>query len=219
MSANSSQCSKRKLDKAVEDEAPPSVKKCFSNLTNLSTILTRPEKMIGNDGSKDIKSGIVPQEMACTQLGEVTSNITKNSQEEVWFNKMRKIKNVLEHKFKDVSERLQLQSTPPCIYEGNLKNCQQLHSTMVEPIFASNESQYLAKNIIAEDRIIQFIQYVRNNMCAQKEFPGVEVMKCILEMILVSLEITLNFHHLCLFNIIFILENSIRQIRKPLYSN
>lgn len=185
-----SRVGKRKQDKPSQDETP-AIKKCFSNLTNFVTSTNR-QHTIDDDqpalSSKSVSALTSQPTILLSQSGEIPASQVsfQNNSNEALVHRMRNIKKVLEHKFKDVTERLQLPSTPPCLYEGNLKQCGLLHSTSVNAKFASNETRYLAKNIIAEDRNIQFIQFIRNNMCGQKEFPGVEVLRCIVELILVS---------------------------------
>lgn len=186
--------SKRKSE--PHSEAPVSKKRI--ELSNLTNFKSKPKKARENDKvSSQFLPVVVLQRwvppltdippVPATQSGEfVLSQVPSfpgNSEDE-GVKMMRKIKRVLENNFKDVSDRLQLQSVPPCLYD--LKHCHKCHSKKVEVELAGSESQYLAKNFLDEDRHAQFMFYVRNSMCGRKEFPGVTVVRGVLELILVS---------------------------------
>lgn len=172
---------KRKLFMPTDDEAP-ALKKCFSNLTNLNAGR--------NNTNTDAKSGSQSESSQSGEICVAQVHHGKGSSEDVWVNMMRNIKRTLEHDFKAVTKRLQLPTTPPCLYDGSLKQCLQLHSNKSKALFASDQNQYLAK-IIAEDRSFQFIQFVRNNMCGRQEFPGIDVIRNILELMLVRFDTAL----------------------------
>lgn len=97
---------------------------------------------------------------------------------------MRCIKMVLEQSFKDVSNRLQLQSVPAQLYD--LKKYRDSFSSKTVVQAASHEIQLLAKNYLTDDRHTQFIIHVRQNMVGRKEYPGLVTVRGILELILVS---------------------------------
>lgn len=177
---------KRKLLMPTEDEAP-ALKKCFSNLTNLNADRNNTNTNTG------AKSGFGSQSES-SQSGEILVSQVhdgKGSSGAGWVNMMKNVRRTLELNFKAVTKRLQLPTTPPCLYDGNLKQCHQLHSRKAKVLVASDQNQYLAKSIYAEDRSFQFIQYVRNNMISLKEFPGIEVTKNILELMLVRFDTSL----------------------------
>lgn len=94
------------------------------------------------------------------------------------------IKMVLERNFKDVSNRLQLQSVPTQLYD--MKKYRDSFSSKTVVQAASNEIQSLAKNYLADDRHTQFIIHVRQNTVGRKEYPGLVAVRGILELILVS---------------------------------
>jgi hypothetical protein len=173
----------------------------LSNLTNFKSPLKRTNTTNANDKIPShflpvvslerlasSASTQIPEEVLATQSGEFVltqiPSIEVEKKTDGGVSMMRSIKKVLENNFKDVSDRLQLQSVPQCLFD--LSSCHRNHSKKVDVEEAGSESQYLAKNFLAEERHTQFILYVRNSMCGRKEFPGVAVVKGILEMILVS---------------------------------
>ena len=154
----------------------------LSNLTNFKS--PKAKKTIAvKESVVAVDSSSVTNEASQIMLSQVpttqSTNLKCNGVE-----MMRCIKKVQEENFKNVSERLQLDSKPACLYD--LKRCHDLHSSKLRMEIAENESQYLAKNLMVEQRYVQFVMYVRNNMCARKEFPGVAVVLGVLELMLVS---------------------------------
>lgn len=94
------------------------------------------------------------------------------------------LKKILENNFKDPVERLNLNFIPPCLF--NLKRCAQRHSKKsAVPETSSYENQYIAKEMLVEDRHFQFVKFV-TDMCGRNEFPGSGLVLTILEQILVS---------------------------------
>lgn len=177
--------------KPETSEAPDSSKKPrrgLLNLTNFKSPLKKKSKSF-NESSSTVKEA---HQIATTKSCEASQIISQvpptqfqfKSTDEDGIKMMRCIKKVLEDNFKSVSERLQLQSVPPCLYD--LKNCHQFHSKKVELKVAATDSIYLAKNFLDEERHLQFVTYVRNSMCGRKEFPGVAVIRGVLDLMLVS---------------------------------
>jgi hypothetical protein len=191
---------KPRLKRKSEPHMDAPVTRKRSRLSNLTNFKSPPKRINTINANDKVPSHFlpvvtlerlaptqVPEEVLATQSGEFV--LTQIPSIEVQkksdgVSMMRSIKKVLEDNFKDVSDRLQLQSVPQCLFD--LSSCHRNHSKKVNVEEAGSESQYLAKNFLAEERYTQFILYVRNSMCGRKEFPGVVVVKGILEMILVS---------------------------------
>lgn len=175
--------SKRKSE--PHSEAPASKKR--SELQNISNFKSPPKKAqisVPGQSHPVVKTErLIP---ASTSEVSVVPASQAPTPDDEGVKMMRNIKKVLERNFKDVSDRLQLQSVPPCLY--NLKHCHQSHTKKMEVNFAGPESVYLAKNFLDEDRHTQFTMYVRNSMCGRKEFPGISVVRGVLELILVSVK-------------------------------
>lgn len=181
---------KHKLEHKVEDERQQK-KRCFSNLTNFeekpstsSDMLNKTNSLGNSTKTGDIKLSTSFVPIALTQSNDVFISQTPQNLNliESGVIMMHSVKKVLEHDFKDVSQRLQLLSAPPCLYD--LQKCCKQHSHITQ--ITSNGNRILAKSLLAEDRYAQFIQYVRESICGQKEFPGVDALRGILELILVS---------------------------------
>lgn len=194
---------KRKSDGAQIEE-PTVTGRCFSNLTNFKSPKSRKKvakvENSANKLTRNINSASTSEcdrasivaakvlEDSSTQSNEIVisqlpEKIIPNSNGD-FVNMVRSIKSVLELNFKNVSERLQLESIPPYLYD--LKAYQRKFAKNAQVQFASNESVYLAKNLLTEDRHGQFIHYVRNSMCGRSEFPGAMITRGVLELILVS---------------------------------
>lgn len=180
--------SKRKLEPLRE--APASKKRSgLTNLTNFKSPQKVAEKVpVPTHMNPSVYlQRWVPQtqEVPESQSGElVASQEEAVDDQEKSLRMMRCVKRTLEKDFKNVNDRLQLQSTPPCLYD--LVQCHKNHSKN-SLVWTSSEKIYLAKSFLSEDRSSQFILYVRNSICGNKEFPGVEVVRGILELILVNL--------------------------------
>ncbi|CRK93811.1 CLUMA_CG007338, isoform A [Clunio marinus] len=190
-----------------------SKKRCFSNLTNLNSdeninnpptikqVTTNTEALLNPEETKsnlhqdvEIKPLSSPSQTpnsACQmrRRREDSTVLLKKAIATSFRNKilensilmMKKIRKVLELNFKNTKNRLQIVSTPQCLY--NIKQCHQNRSLNTKLTESSVENQFFAKNFFSEDRHYQFILYVRNNMCNKREFPGVNVIRCVLEMI------------------------------------
>lgn len=238
---------KRKCSGDVADE--PADKRLFSNLTNFNSIVVSKSKETvvksQNNSKKDV--GLVkplPAPVPVTHfveeptemISQVTTNdiqkqipvrITNISIQPIFskpypnffqrnsVDMMRSIKTVLELNFKDVRNRLSLSYIPPCLYD--LNNCRAEHSSAVE--LASNETVSLAKNYFVEKRQLQFISHVRN-LCGRNEFPGIEVVRLILEMIILVnslfrsvFNFTYNISKLLLFRRLAVLTQLFLQIK------
>lgn len=177
-----------------EPHADAPVSKKRSGLSNISNFKS-PRKLTHLNVNDKVPERYLPvvkvkrlapastTEVPSTQSGEFVLSQAPQEPPADGVKMMRNVKKVLEHNFKNVSDRLQLQSVPPCLY--NLSRCHQSHVKKVEVNFAGSESVYLAKNFLEEERHTQFIMYVQNSMCGRKEFPGVSVVRGVLELILV----------------------------------
>lgn len=193
---------RQKRKSEAQDEETPETKRCFSNLTNFKSPKSRkiPKnandcKKLTNCFSQNVKKpdqatavSAPASEVSSTQYDEIVISqlppeLVPKSNDEI-VSMIRSIKKVMELDFKNVAERLQLQSIPPYLY--NLKEYQKRFAKNAGVQHASRESEYLAKNFLTEDRFCLFIQYVRNSMCGCNEFPGHIVICGILELILVS---------------------------------
>lgn len=178
--------SKRKLDSLGEETKIPSSKRAsFSNLTNKSNSQKSLRK--SNTMSKSKPNSQVSQ--SAPQSGEIV--VTQVSSKDLaadtnadMIEMMKCIKMVLEQDFKDVSNRLQLQSVPSQLY--NTKKYRDSFSSKTVVQAASNEIQSLAKNYLADDRHTQFVIHVRQNTVGRKVYPGLVAVRGILELILVS---------------------------------
>lgn len=180
--------SKRKQEgQETPVEPPQKRRKRLQNLTNLKS---PPKKTSLEECSVDkVPNHFLPvvelhrwtpaSSDVSTQAEFVVSQVAGND----GVSMMRSVKKVLEENFKDVSGRLQLQKVPLCLYD--LKFCHKQH-TKYEVKFAGSEILHVAKSFLNEDRHTQFIMFVRNNICGRKEFPGVAVIRGVLELILVS---------------------------------
>lgn len=178
--------------KSLSQVVNPPEKRRFSNLTNLKSpkghkkpkLTTAEKNSITNYFSPLEKpmNGSVPSmqspEVISTQAQDPVLQVPSESSGKV-FSLINCIKKVLERNSKNVSERLQLQTVPSYLYDL------QAFSNQQDVQFASKGNEYLAKNYIEEDRHIQFISFVRNEMCGRKEFPGCVVLRGTLDLILV----------------------------------
>ena len=176
---------KRKSETQLEVTDSKKKRVLLSNLTNFKSPKGKnfQERTMPEKGSVAVTdSGSVTHEASQIMLSQVPMTQSQIKCDGVEM--MRCIKKVQEENFKNVSERLQLDSKPTCLYD--LKRCHEFHSSKLAVEIAESESQYLAKNLLIEQRHTQFVMYVRNNMCARKVFPGVPVVLGVLELIMVS---------------------------------
>jgi hypothetical protein len=105
-----------------------------------------------------------------------------------------KVRKVLEQNFKNVQERLELDrsSTPQCLFDS--KECTQYHSSKSQIDKASESSTYIARTYLSEERHFQFFHFVRHNLCGLGQFPGSEICIKVLQEILVSGLLSINYH-------------------------
>lgn len=192
--------SKRRLE-IEEDQAIVTqvVKRCFVNLTNVKSPKSR--KVINTANKVTNYFSVAPKNQSTSSLhqmadstqlsqsGEIVlsqipnKSLSANSKEDI-VSAMRGFKRALEKNFKDVSDRLQLQSVPPLLYD--LKDFQKNYSKTANIDFSKSESEYMARSFLSDNRPFLFINYVRNTILGQKEFPGSDVLRGILELIMVS---------------------------------
>lgn len=152
-------------------EAPPPKRKptLLKNVANVvesrqKDIKPNIQKNLVNNNSEDIS----------TQTSDVAKTMIAT------------IKKILERNFKDPIERLNLNFIPPCLF--NLKKCAEKHSKRSKiPEITNLENQYIAKQMLIEDRYFLFIKFL-SDMCGRNEFPGVTLVTLILEQILVSID-------------------------------
>lgn len=168
-------------------EIPSGKKGSFSNLTNKSNSQKSPTKSNSKPMSRSrpnlraTHSAPVSLQVRATQVR--AKDLVDDTKADMVI-MLRCIKKVLEQSFKDVSNRLQLQSVPTQLYD--LKKYRDSFSSKTVVQAASNEIQSLAKNYLTDDRHTQFIIHVRQNMVGRKEYPGLVAVRGILELILVS---------------------------------
>lgn len=191
MPANSGK--RKKRCEGIETEE----KRCFSNLTNFKSPKNQKiprnksisKTPVATNNLKKYFSPVGTQKSGSeseSQLAGISSQSKQITVSQIppqtpgeAFNTINCIKKVLEENYKDVSGRLQLKTIPSYLYD--LK----AFSDQKDIQFALSENEYLAKNYVEEDRLI-FINFVTNVMCGHREFPGSQVLRGILDMILVS---------------------------------
>lgn len=181
--------SKRSLAELGVDPDENSQKRgSFLNLTNFRPEPTKAQNPPKKDArtTKTVASNSTVSSQVYTQTfsqptSQCSSQMTQSMSVEI-FKQMQSIKRALDLNFKDVSARLSLQSIPSQFYD--LRRYQEDHKKNSQR-FISAENSYVAKNFFLEDRVVEFINFVRN-FCGQKKFPRSEVLLNILEMILVS---------------------------------
>lgn len=172
------------------DEVGVGKRASFSNLTNLKSPKRRGKRQ--KTAHKSIQQPDEAQAVSATQSSVSQSQSTLGSQLSLsqqpvsaqngeLLQTLQTLRKVLENDFSDVSRRLQLPMVPSHLYKSCHSNAQ-LH-------FAPAESVYVAKNYFTEDRHVEFISLVAKSMCGQKQFPGALVTRCILETILVSVQL------------------------------
>lgn len=104
---------------------------------------------------------------------------------------MRKIKKMMENSFKNVAERLKLDTVPPCLYD--LKKCYYNHGSKNTVKIAPNHLKQTTLGYLQAERIFQFIHRVRHNMCGQNFYPSVDILISMFEKMLVSLHCFINY--------------------------
>ena len=163
--------------------------RCFSNLTNFKSPKSRKKtrQLSSNKkltsyfspvGKHEINQLTQSSELSTQSSQIVVSQLPTQTPGKV-LEVIKYIKKVLEHNSMNVSVRLQLEILPPYLYDI------QTFSNQKDVQFASSECEYMAKNYLEEDRHVQFIIFVRNVMCGQKQFPDFTVLRGILDLILV----------------------------------
>lgn len=176
----------------------PAIKRCFVNLTNIKSPKNNKFATSGNKLTNyfsPVQKNKQPSQLSLQQIEDPESfsqivltqatakDVSGTSNEEV-ISLMRGVKEALTIYFKDVTNRLQLQSVPPFLYD--LKDFHTNYSKPAQIDFSKSESEYMARSFLADDRHFLFINYVRNTILGQREFPGNVVMRGILELIMVS---------------------------------
>lgn len=178
---------KRRTD--AEDLLPE--KRCFSNLTNFKSPKSRRKTLAPPTSNKQITNYfsrkseplvLMENEPKDSTKSQITDSQVLTRTPGKAFNVINCLKKILEKSTKDVAERLQLEITPPYLYDHESFPVQKY----IE--FASSQSNFTAKMLLGEDRHLQFINFVRNRMCGQREFPDFSVIRGILELIMVSLD-------------------------------
>lgn len=155
---------KRKLDSLADGEKKMAestvTKRMFQDKTNFTSPKLR-------SSTSQTKFEASQTSVPLSQTGElVVSQLPLSATHGNGVDMMRCIKKVLEHNFKNVTERFKIAS-PPCLYD--LKKCLLEHSTKAQ-LTSSIVDVNHAKSYLTEERPFQFMHHVRSNVCNHFSF-------------------------------------------------
>lgn len=166
------------FDKQSQSSQSPVKKIRLKNVTNIETNKKTDSKITQDNKMIDSQSG----EISLKQASQTTQ--TQRSQTSQVIEQLKCIKASLEDSYKNVTERLCLESIPLCFY--TLKDCARTHSTRQMQPTISLRVEIVAKQLLDEEHYLQFISYARDCILSRRAFPGIEVIKGIYEAIMVS---------------------------------
>lgn len=167
----------------IDKQSQSPVKKIrLANVTNIKSKTNKTDSKKTHDNKMiDIVSG----EVSLNALNITSSSQqTKSCKKSSLIEEFQSIKSSLEESYKNVTERLCLASIPRCFY--NLKECARTHSPCQLQPTVSLRVEVVAKQLLDEEHFLQFISYARDCIISRKKFPGIEIIKGIFEVIMVS---------------------------------